>query len=391
MSYHSDRGPSSDYTSHEADSPPTHSPPSSSGAITPILPQSLPSSSFSSSLYNALGGIMRRLSSDPAGNLPTDGSRHIDHTSTFPVATSHQHHGGDSNPMQPSRSATVGRGSSNGIDGVYTPPMAHSASLFQPPPLEPLILQGFSSDTPLSARILTPSIAEEIRIMVPERLRIEEDWQLAYSLDQDGASLATLYEKTHKYGERRIGFVLAVKDRDGGIFGAYLTERPHPSPHYFGTGECFLWKAALLDPLPPIPATATAQRTAQTLTTSTVPTFPTASPTVPISQDGQLIQGQDSTPTTQLPDVATQMPAPPGSTIRFSAFPYSGVNEYFLYCEAHSLSVGGGDGKYGLWLNDSLDKGISATCLTFGNQPLSDEGEKFGVLGVEVWVIGSRR
>lgn len=83
---------------------------------------------------------------------------------------------------------------------------------------------------------------------------------------------------------------------------------------------------------------------------------------------------------------------PPSSpSIRFSAFPYSGVNEYFIYCEPHSLSVGGGDGKYGLWLNDSLDKGISATCLTFGNQPLSDEGEKFGVLGVEVWVIGSRR
>lgn len=89
------------------------------------------------------------------------------------------------------------------------------------------------------------------------------------------------------------------------------------------------------------------------------------------------------------------MPAPtlppPSPSIRFSAFPYSGVNEYFVYCEVHSLSVGGGDGKYGLWLNDSLDKGISATCLTFGNQPLSDEGEKFGVLGVEVWVIGSRR
>jgi hypothetical protein len=32
---------------------------------------------------------------------------------------------------------------------------------------------------------------------------------------------------------------------------------------------------------------------------------------------------------------------------------------------------------------------VSSTSQTFGNEPLSDEGEKFGVLGVEVWVIGA--
>lgn len=83
-------------------------------------------------------------------------------------------------------------------------------------------------------------------------------------------------------------------------------------------------------------------------------------------------------------------PQPPSPFIRFKAFPYSGVNEYYIYCEPHWLSVGGGDGKYGLWLDDSLEKGVSATCLTFGNEPLSDEGEKFGVLGVELWAIGAK-
>lgn len=160
---------------------------------------------------------MRRLSSDPAGNLQTDGGRQINHAATFPASAVHQYHSGDGNPPQPSSAAMFGHGSSNGIDGVYTPPMAHSVSLLQPPPLEPLILKGFSTDTPVSARILTASIAEEIRIMVPERLRIEEDWQLAYSLDQDGASLATLYEKMHKFSEHRIGFVIAVKDKGGGV------------------------------------------------------------------------------------------------------------------------------------------------------------------------------
>jgi len=134
------------------------------------------------------------------------------------------------------------------------------------------------------------------------------------------------------------------------IFGAYLSDRPHPYPKYFGTGECFLWRASVLASLPPPP-----------------------------SADTDHLTGRTST-------IASDLASP---SIRFKAFPYSGVNEYYILCEAHFLSVGSGDGKYGLWLDDSLEKGISSPCQTFGNERLSDEGEKFGVLGVEVWVIGA--
>ena len=87
--------------------------------------------------------------------------------------------------------------------------------------------------------------------------------------------------------------------------------------------------------------------------------------------------------------------------LRFKAFPYSGVNDYLILCDAHFLSVGGGDGKYGLWLDDQLEKGVSGTCLTFGNEGLSLQGDgvengagegsgggKFDVVGVEVWGVG---
>lgn len=61
------------------------------------------------------------------------------------------------------------------------------------------------------------------------------------------------------------------------------------------------------------------------------------------------------------------------------------------------------DGHYGLWLDDTFEHGISSSCPTFGNEPLSDEGapptdtgdqsgktkgKKFDVLGVEVWYLG---
>lgn len=47
------------------------------------------------------------------------------------------------------------------------------------------------------------------------------------------------------------------------------------------------------------------------------------------------------------------------------------------------------DGHYGLWLDDNLEHGVSAPCPTFGNEPLSDDGTKFEVMGVELWYIGS--
>ena len=31
---------------------------------------------------------------------------------------------------------------------------------------------------------------------------------------------------------------------------------------------------------------------------------------------------------------------------------------------------------------------MSSQCMTFGNEGLSEEGEKFEVVGVEVWCVG---
>lgn len=75
--------------------------------------------------------------------------------------------------------------------------------------------------------------------------------------------------------------------------------------------------------------------------------------------------------------------------IRFKAFPYTGENDFTILCQQGFLSVGGGDGHYGLWIDDSLARGISSQCPTFMNEELSDEGKKFRVLGVEVWYLGA--
>jgi hypothetical protein len=97
-------------------------------------------------------------------------------------------------------------------------------SPFQPPPLAPLQLAGHAAGTREGAKVLGVALAEEIRLLVPARLQLEEQWRLAFSLERDGVSLATLYQKCAAVPARRGGFVLVVRDGGGGVrhgFGSF--------------------------------------------------------------------------------------------------------------------------------------------------------------------------
>ncbi|PWW80624.1 TLD-domain-containing protein [Tuber magnatum] len=171
---------------------------------------------------------------------------------------------------------------------------------------------------------MSPALAEEIRLLLPPRLQLHETWTLRYSLEQHGVSLSTLYDKT--------GAATAGAAARGG----YVLVVRDSAGGIFG--------AFLSEP---------------------------PKPTSRYIGTGECFLWKSS-----------QAP------LRFSAFPYSGINDYLILADGNYLSVGGGNGKYGLWLNDTFDKGLSQACETFGNEPLSEEGEKFEVIGVEVWKVG---
>jgi len=59
---------------------------------------------------------------------------------------------------------------------------------------------------------------------VPPRLQLAERWRLVYNLQEDGVSLATLYNKCAEPDVPKMGgFVLVVRDAAGGVC-------PPPSP-----------------------------------------------------------------------------------------------------------------------------------------------------------------
>ncbi|KXJ90608.1 hypothetical protein Micbo1qcDRAFT_71509 [Microdochium bolleyi] len=268
--------------------------------------------------------------------------------------------------------------SGDGINGAFTPPR-RQASPVGLPSLGALSLVGFHYDTQPEQQLLNRGIAEEIRTFLPERLKISDSWRLVYSLYQNGSSLGTLYKLCDEYRGRRVGYVLVVRDGTDSTFGAYLTDTPHPAHSYYGTGECFLWRAELHAALPPPPSADTSDLDNYRVTT--------------IASTGAADDGSSShlAPAPIDPTTNKAVPPPVAQTqsIRFQNFSYSGINDYCIQSETGFLSVGGGNGKYGLWLNDSLSKGRSGECETFLNRPLSDEGEKFDIMGVELWVIGA--
>ncbi|UZJ57139.1 hypothetical protein CBS101457_006459 [Exobasidium rhododendri] len=230
----------------------------------------------------------------------------------------------------------------------------------------PVHLKGRREET---QDVVTEDLASHLTAHLPKRLQLGKTWKLLYSSDQHGISLGTLYWKVQSgldssntggrksdngvadaegwlrgasqqtkeavTGIRRVGgginltdagLVLAIKDSNDNIFGAFVNERIRAQSSYYGSGECFLWKAV-----------------------------------------------GDS-------EVKT--------------YKWTGCNDYMVLTEAHYLSFGGGDGKYGLWLDGQLEKGVSSKCPAFDNEVLceTDPGSKqqgdFECITLEVWACG---
>lgn len=157
---------------------------------------------------------------------------------------------------------------------------------------------------------MTPALAEEIRECLPSRLKIQDVWKLIYSLREDGSSLATLFDfcraSNHSCNERH-GYVLFIETTNSEKFGAFSSEYFHPCSRYYSNGECFLWRI-----------------------------------------------------TEYKSDLAP----------KFDSYPYSGANSFMIYSNREFLSIGGGSGVFGLWLDKYLVSGSTSSCSTFDNDPL---------------------
>ncbi|KAJ3324144.1 oxidation resistance protein 1 [Boothiomyces sp. JEL0866] len=99
-----------------------------------------------------------------------------------------------------------------------------------------ITLQKRATEIP---HILTAKIAEELRPFLPIIQKESNYWDLLYSTEQHGISLATMYQRGATSSNPCI---LVIRDNHEKVFGAYLSEPCHHHKGYYGNGTCFLWK-----------------------------------------------------------------------------------------------------------------------------------------------------
>ncbi|KAI8370423.1 TLD-domain-containing protein [Radiomyces spectabilis] len=60
------------------------------------------------------------------------------------------------------------------------------------------------------------------------------------------------------------------------------------------------------------------------------------------------------------------------------------ANDYMIYSNRECIAVGGGQGRFGLWIHNNLTKGHSEPCATFNNPSLSGQPD-FECVALEIW------
>ncbi|KAL2918286.1 oxidation resistance protein 1 [Polyrhizophydium stewartii] len=186
-------------------------------------------------------------------------------------------------------------------------------------------LAGWRDTT--TARVLDETTAEQLRNFLPPLQRESRRWRLAFSTDQHGMSLRTLFDRAraaasgHGHGHAHHGHtpvLLAIQDSHGAVFGAFLSEPPAHKKGYYGNGSCFLWRKR--------------------------------------AHGG------------------------------INVFLASGRNEFYMLSESGAdLAMGGGDGHFGLWIDSDLNHGHSDPCATFDNEALASTPGAFDIFALELW------
>nr|XP_026484331.1 oxidation resistance protein 1 isoform X4 [Vanessa tameamea] len=173
-------------------------------------------------------------------------------------------------------------------------------------------------------------------------------WSLAFSTSQHGFSLASMYRKMQRVDSP---VLLVIQDTDNNVFGALTSCAFRPSEHFYGTGESLLFSFQRVEE----------RRRSQ-----------------PSPDDGQK---EDKDEIKDDKDDETEL-----IKTKFKYWGWTGDNMYFIRGSNDNISIGAGDGKFGLWLDGDLYLGRTQRCTTYGNEPLTTR-EDFIVKIMECWTF----
>uniref|UniRef100_A0AC35TMM1 LysM domain-containing protein n=1 Tax=Rhabditophanes sp. KR3021 TaxID=114890 RepID=A0AC35TMM1_9BILA len=173
-----------------------------------------------------------------------------------------------------------------------------------------------------SSQMLDEFMIRQVCDILPARAE-GYPWINVFSSDKNGFSLSTFYRKMAEFGEEMSPILLLIRDTRGHVFGAVVSTPIQIAEHYYGTGDsCILFRF-----------------------------------------------------TGEYPH-----------TRELRQYTWTGANQFFINATKEYLSIGAGQGYYGLWLDADLNIGRSQKCATFDNELLAGgESEEFVVQFIEAF------
>ncbi|XP_049887379.1 oxidation resistance protein 1 isoform X3 [Pectinophora gossypiella] len=225
-----------------------------------------------------------------------------------------------------------------------------------------------------TSEIFTMEHREKLCTVLPARAQ-GYMWSLAFSTSQHGFSLASMYRKMQRVDSP---VLLVIQDTDNNVFGALTSCALHPSEHFYGTGESLLFSFQRVSaPTSPRRADADPPATpAAPAGAAPAAPAPDTNTDKPAEKEGEKEQEQEKK--------EEQAPAPVKT--KFKYWGWTGENMYFIRGSNDNISIGAGDGKFGLWLDGDLYLGRTQRCTTYGNEPLTTR-EDFIVKIMECWTF----
>ncbi|KAH7649744.1 Oxr1p like TLDc domain containing [Cryptosporidium bovis] len=223
-------------------------------------------------------------------------------------------------------------------------------------------------------KILNESMVDEITSYLPIVLALRR-WQLSYCSKLHGISFGSFYRKVSGKGPS----ILVVRDTDGVVFGAFISESIRNSANYYGTGEMFVFTYKQLSNN--IKQTvnkdiSNISEFSQTYTgTSDFFSEFAVECCTKDKQNKTNLEGeveQNSRETQKLKS-------------RLSVFPWSGKNCFYIYTDNSRIAIGGG-GSYSLAIDGEFFRGWSSPCSTYDSPSLSNR-EDFLVNAFQVWTL----
>ncbi|CAK1600006.1 unnamed protein product [Parnassius mnemosyne] len=207
-----------------------------------------------------------------------------------------------------------------------------------------------------TSEIFTMEHREKLCTVLPARAQ-GYMWSLTFSTSQHGFSLASMYRKMQHVDSP---VLLVIQDTDKNVFGALTSCALRPSEHFYGTGESLLFSFQRVR--------EDARRHSQ-----------------PATDDSK---DKDDTKEEEKKDEKDEKDADQAAPVKtkFKYWGWTGDNMYFIRGSNDNISIGAGDGKFGLWLDGDLYQGRTQRCTTYGNEPLTTS-EDFIVKIMECWTF----